>query len=194
LTGRILGGWELSGIYAVNSGLPLTVTASSAYSPAYNLPGGVASVYNNRTTTGYETDNAGIGVLGNTDAGIRPNMIGNPNQGNGVKIHNKGYHALWYYTGAFAAPIPSGSNSSVPGTERRGTVQGPGFQRLDLGIYRNFRIWERVNFQFRMEALNAPNHTNVQTVVTAIGSSPYLGEVTGYRDARIMQFAGKFTF
>ncbi len=194
LTGRILGGWELSGIYAVDSGLPLTVTASSAYSPSYNLPGGVASVYNSRTTTGYETDNAGIGALGNTDAGIRPNMIGNPNTGNGVPIHNKGYHQLWFYTGAFAAPIPSGSNSNVPGTEKRGTVQGPGFQRLDMGIYRNFRIWERVNFQFRMEALNAPNHTNVQTVTTAIGSSAYFGEVTGYRDARIMQFAGKFTF
>jgi hypothetical protein len=51
-----------------------------------------------------------------------------------------------------------------------------------------------VNFQFRAEALNAPNHTNVNSVVTAIGSSPYFGEVTGYRDARIMQFGGKFTF
>jgi hypothetical protein len=191
LTGRILGGWELSGIYAVDAGLPLTATASAGYSPSYNLPSGATSVYNSRTSTGYITDNAGIGVLGTTSAGLRVNMIGNPNAGNGVPIHNKGYHQLWFYTGAFAAPSAS---SAVPATEKRGTIQGPGFQRLDLGIYRNFRIWERLSFQFRMEALNAANHTNVQTISTAAGSASTFGEVTGYRDARIMQFAGKFTF
>ena len=191
LKGRILGGWELSGIYAVDSGLPLTATASAGYSPSYNLPNGATSVYNNRTSTGYITDNAGVGVLGATSAGLRVNMIGNPQSGNGVPIHNKGYHQLWFYTGAFAAPSPS---STVPATEKRGTIQGPGFQRLDLGIYRNFRIWERLDFQFRMEALNAANHTNVQSISTAAGSASTFGEVTGYRDARIMQFAGKFTF
>ncbi|MGA9672642.1 MAG: carboxypeptidase regulatory-like domain-containing protein [Terracidiphilus sp.] len=191
LKGRLLGGWELSAIYSANSGLPLTASASSAFSPSYNLPGGATSVYNGRTNTGYETDSAGLSVLGNTNAGLRPNQIGNPNISNNVKIHNKGYNQLWFYTGAFAAPSP---NSTIPGTAKRGTIQGPGFQRLDLGVFRNFRIWERVNFQFRAEALNAANHTNVNTVTTSIGSSTTFGEVTAYRDARIMQFAGKFTF
>jgi hypothetical protein len=191
LKGRLLGGWELSAIYAVNSGLPLTVSASSAYSPSYNLPSGVTSVFNGRTNTGYITDNAGLSVLGNTNAGLRPNQLGNPNTGYNAKIHNKGYNQLWFYTGAFAATDPT---SSVPGTEKRGTVQGPGFNRLDLGVYRNFRIYDRLNFQFRAEAFNAANHTNVQTINTAIGSAGTFGEVTGYRDARIMQFAGKFTF
>ncbi|GGA67983.1 hypothetical protein GCM10011507_19320 [Edaphobacter acidisoli] len=191
LKGRLIGGWEVSGIYAINSGLPLTVSSSSAYSPSYNLPSGVTSVYNGRTNTGYITDNAGLSALGNTNAGLRPDQIGDPNSGHGVQIHNKGYNQLWFYTGAFAAPSPS---SSVPGTARRGTINGPGFNRVDLGIYRNFRIWERLNFQFRAEAFNAVNHTNVQSVTTSVGSSSTFGEVTGYRDARIVQFAGKFTF
>ena len=191
IKGRLIGGWELSAIYAIDSGLPLTASASSAFSPSYNLPGGAASVLNGRTNTGYETDNAGLSVLGNTNAGLRPNQIGDPNSGYGTKIHNKGYNQLWFYTGAFAAPSPT---SIVPGTAKRGTIQGPGFNRLDLGIYRNFRIVERLNFQFRAEAFNAANHTNVNGVTTAIGSSTTFGEVTGYRDARILQFAGKFTF
>ena len=87
-------------------------------------------------------------------------------------------------------PAPT---SIVPGTAKRGTIQGPGFQRLDLGIFRNFRIWERLNFQFRAEAFNAPNHTNVQSIGTTATSGTF-GEITGYRDARILQFAGKFTF
>lgn len=189
--GRLIGGWEVSGIYAIDSGLPLTVSASSAFSPSYNLPTGVTSVFNGRTNTGYITDNAGLSVLGNTNAGLRPNMLGNPNNGYGVQIHNKGYNQLWFYTGAFAAPDP---NSTVPGTEKRGVVEGPGFNRFDIGIHRNFRIVERLNFQFRAEAFNALNHTNVNSVNTSIGSSGTFGEVTGYRDPRIVQFAGRFEF
>jgi hypothetical protein len=191
LTGRLVGGWEISAIYAIDSGLPLSVSASSAYSASYNLPGSGTSVFNGRTNTGYETDNAGLSVLGNTNAGLRPNQLGNPNSGNGIKIHNKGYNALWFYSGAFAAPSP---DSIIPGTAKRGTIQGPGFNRADLGIFRNFRIYNRLNFQFRAEAFNVANHTNVNSISTAIGSATTFGEVTGYRDARILQFAGKFTF
>ena len=166
--------------------------SSSAFSPSYNLPGAAASILNGRTNTGIITDNAGLGVLGSTNAGIRLNQIGDPNSGYGTKIHNKGYNQLWFYTGAFAAAPPS--QTAVAPTAKRGTIQGPGFNSMDLGIFRNFRIWERLNFQFRAEAFNAMNHTNVQTVTTAAGSSTTFGEVTGYRDARQVQFAGKFTF
>jgi hypothetical protein len=189
--GHLIGGWEVSGIYAIDSGLPLTVSASSAFSPSYNLPSGMTSVFNGRTNTGTITDNAGIGLLGNTNAGLRLNQLGNPNNGNGVKLHNKGYNQLWFYTGAFAAPDP---NSSVPPTEKRGPIEGPGFNRVDIGIFRNFKIYERLAFQFRAEAFNAVNHTNVQTISVAAGSAGTFGEVTGYRDARIVQFAGKFSF
>ena len=193
LKGHLLGGWEISGIYRANSGLPLTVFASGGTLIQYNLPGNVNSIYNNQPNGGYETDNAGLSVLGNTNAGLRPNQIGNPNSGHGIKIHNKNFESSanpWFYTGAFAAPAP---NSPIPGTARRGTINGPGFGSLDAGVFRNFRIWEGLNFQFRAEALNATNHTNVQSVVTTATSSLF-GQVTGYRDARIMQFAGKFTF
>lgn len=193
LKGHLLGGWELSGIYRANSGLPLTVSASGGSLVYYNLPGGANSVYNNQPNGGYETDNAGLSALGNTDAGLRPNQIGDPNSGHGIKIHNKNFESSsspWFYTGAFAAPAP---NSPVPGTAKRGTINGPGFGSLDAGVFRNFRITQRLGFQFRAEALNATNHTNVQSVTTSATSSLF-GQVTGYRDARIMQFAGKITF
>jgi len=193
LTGRLIGGWEVSAIYSINSGLPLTISASSAYSPSYNLPGTGTSVFNGKTSTGYITDNAGLSVLGNTNAGLRPNQVGDPNSGNGIKIHNKTYlNSLWFYTGAFAATDPN--NTNTPGTAKRGTIQGPGFNQLDLGVFRNFRIYNRLNFQFRAEAYNAPNHTNVNSIVTSIGSSANFGQVNGYRDARILQFGGKFSF
>jgi hypothetical protein len=194
LEGRLLGGWEISAIYSVNSGLPLTVSASGGLPVIYNIPGGATGYFNNAANGGTETDNAGLHILGPTSTGLRPNQLGDPNKAwNAGKIHNKAYestNAPWFYTGAFAAPAP---NSPIPGTARRGTIAGPGFNALDLGVYRNFRIVERLNFQFRAEAFNAANHTNVNSVSTSATSGTF-GEVTGYRDARIMQFAGKFTF
>lgn len=190
-TGRALGGWEISAIYSADSGLPLTATAGGFTLGQYNLPSGMTSIYNGRTNTAYNTDNSGISVLGNTNAGLRPDQIGNPNSGHNATIHNKGYHQLWFYAGAFASPNPV-TNTSAPGSEKRGTIKGPGFATADIGVFRNFKIVERLNFQFRAEAFNATNHTNVNSVTTAEGT--YFGTVTGYRDARIMQFAGRITF
>ena len=138
--GHLVGGWEASGILAVDSGLPLTVTASQATTTPYNLPAGMTSVFNGRINSGYITDNAGLGVFGSTSAGIRPNMLGNPNNGYGAKIHHKGYNQSWYDTGAFAATNPN--DPINPGSGKRGVIEGPGFNRIDLGIHRNFRIYE----------------------------------------------------
>jgi len=183
LQGRLIGGWEVSAIYAINSGLPLTATSSSGSQSNY----GYTSVFNNSTVGGYPTDNAGLSLLGNTDAGLRPNQIGNPNNGNGRSIHNR---LEWFYRGAFASPSPT---SILPGNEKRGVINGPGFNRADVGLFRNFRIYERLNFQFRAEATNVANHTNWQGVTTSVTSTTY-GQVTSNRDARILQLAGKFTF
>ncbi len=45
----------------------------------------------------------------------------------------------WFYRGAFAAPLPG---SGQVGNEKRGVVNGPGFNRLDVGLFRNFKLYE----------------------------------------------------
>ena len=42
----------------------------------------------------------------------------------------------------------------------RNRLRGPAYQTLDLGLYRNFKINEGMNLQFRTEFFNALNHTN----------------------------------
>ena len=57
VTGKVLGGWEVSGIAYFNSGLPYTVTTSAG------------------------TDPAALGILGPSAASPRPDMVCNPNSG-----------------------------------------------------------------------------------------------------------------
>jgi hypothetical protein len=192
LTGHLIGGWELSSIYTINSGLPLTVTESSG--------GGTICYSCNATTGAVQTsilglanggaanDSAGLGIMNSPDpASLRPNQVLNPNNGYGQKIHTR---LNWFYRPAFVSPGP---NDIAVGNEKRGAVEGPGFNRLDVGLFRNFKIRENMVFQLRGEGFNILNHTNWQAVGTT-ATSTALGTVSSARDNRIMQVAGKFTF
>lgn len=193
LIGRVVGGWELSGILAMNSGIPYSVSSSGATAISYN--GGYSQPITYASNPGnLGNDNAGLALLGNTNGGIRPNQVSDPNNGNGkaLRAGHKYLNAssLYVNTGAFVNTDPL---SDTPGTAKRGTLNGPGFIRADVGIFRNFRIYENVFFQLRGEAFNVANHPNVATFGTSATSSTF-GEVTAYRDPRILQIAGRITF
>lgn len=185
LVGHLIGGWELTGIYSINSGLPLTVTESSA--------GGTIG-YATQTSTlglangGTVNDSAGLGIMNSPDpASLRPNMVANPNNGYGQQIHTR---LNWFYRPAFVSPTAA---SVSVGNEKRGVITGPGYNRLDIGLFRNFKILEGLDFQLRGEAFNIVNHTNFQAVTTSVTSGTF-GQVTSARDNRILQVAGKLTF
>jgi hypothetical protein len=178
LVGHLAGGWEVSGIVAVNSGLPLTVTMSGGGT----LPDG--SIAN---------DAAGLGIIGSSASSLRPNMIANPNNATGGAALKTRLN--WFNKQAFSAPLPS---SYSPGNERRGVIEGPGFNKIDLGLFRNFRIYESLDFQFRAEAFNVLNHTNwAGTSSSNIGltaTASTFGQILATRDPRILQLAGKLRF
>jgi Carboxypeptidase regulatory-like domain len=193
LVGHVVGGWEISGLYVVDSGLPLTVTLSSGggticYACTATGGGAVQTSVLGRTDGGQINDSAGLGIMNSPDpASLRPNMVLNPNSGYGQKIHTR---QNWFYRPAFVAPGP---NDIQVGNEKRGVIEGPGFNRLDVGLFRNFKIREALEFQLRGEAFNTLNHTNLQSPSVA-GASSAFGTITSARDNRILQVAGKFTF
>jgi hypothetical protein len=81
------------------------------------------------------------------------------------------------------------------GNERRNAIVGPGFNRLDVGIFRNFNLVHGVVFTLRGEGFNVLNHTNWGTVQTSANSSfNNFGQVLQTRDPRILQVAGKINF
>jgi hypothetical protein len=190
--GHLVGGWEISAIYTAVTGLPLTVSGSGGVS--VQNPNGTQTPFLSDNTANVLNDNVGLGILGASGASLRPNQIFDPNSSRGASLRiNKKYEqaaTIYFNTGAFQAQDPAGT---VPGNAKRGTINGPGYNVADLGIFRNFRITEKLKFQFRGEAFNLANHTNIQTIGTS-ATSTLFGTIEGYRDARILQIAGRFDF
>lgn len=185
ILGHLAGGWEMSGLYVVNSGLPLTITMGAGSLVNYQ---GLTSIYNGQSNGGVANDSAGLGIIGPSQASLRPNQVLNPSDGYGQVNLRTRLH--WFNQTAFVAPSAA---SFQVGNEKRGVVSGPGYNRLDVGIFRNFKIYHGAVFTLRGEGFNVMNHTNWGTVGTSTGLSTF-GTVTATRDPRILQVAGKINF
>jgi hypothetical protein len=69
-------------------------------------------------------------------------------------------------------------------------VFGPGFSEWDAGILKDFKITERVNFQFRAKAFDALNRANFGNPATNISNPATVGTITATSaDNRELQFA-----
>jgi hypothetical protein len=172
VAGHVLGGWEFSGIVTAFTGLPY-------------------SIYQ------YDEDPAGQGVIdSNSFASGRPDIVGNPNMAGPVAANPtcsapSQIHTFdeWFNPCAFNL-VPT--NEARPGNSPNGAVRGPGVERWDLSLFKNTRITERVTTQFRAEAFNTFNHTNLDLPDNVFGAG--LGEIQSARDPRILQLGLKLYF
>jgi len=81
----------------------------------------------------------------------RANQIGNPYQGaKQAKVNGN-----WLNADAFADPDPG-----TYGTSRRNAYVGPGYSDVDLSVFKNTKIHERINTQLRLEMFNLFNRIN----------------------------------
>ena len=55
------------------------------------------------------------------------------------------------------------------GTLRRNQIYGPGFADVDLSVFKNNPITERIKAQFRIETFNTFNRVNLASGVGATG-------------------------
>jgi hypothetical protein len=143
VAGKVLGGWQASGIVTLNSGLPFTITTSSF-------------------------DAAGLGNNPAAIAGNRPNLLCDPNA-NSPQTLQQWFNTACFS----ANPAVGTAVANVPGTAGRGVVQGPPTQRIDFTMTKNIRFRESMRLQLRAEAFNIFNHTNFRTIGTNITLGTY---------------------
>ncbi|MHB1023835.1 MAG: TonB-dependent receptor [Acidobacteriaceae bacterium] len=126
----------------------------------------------------------------------RPDLVGVAHMGTHTRLSN-GF-IQYFNPAAFAIP-PVNSNKIYvrPGTVGRNAYNGPGYKQLNISVFKNFPVTERVQGQFRTEAFNltnTPQFTSPDANLSdGVGS---FGAIKSTRDfsERQVEFALRFTF
>ncbi len=184
LVGHTLGGWELSGIVTLNSGL--STNAYQKVDPFACTPPNPPSAPASPTNPLCAADSpvgtyaGGLGMVNpNADISPRPDQVST--------IHLTKTQSQWFTTSSFATAQGHFGSSAV------GNILSPGMEKIDLGLLKNFRFTENINLQMRAEAFNLFNHTNFWLIDTGLGDGTF-GQATSAHAPRLMQFSAKLYF
>ncbi len=97
----------------------------------------------------------------------------------------------------------AGVPQSVQGNLGRNALYGPGFADMDLSVFKNFVIRERLQLQLRAEMFNVFNRNNLATGAGSVGSNGVVSDTIGDFNGAPglgpgepfnMQLAGKIIF
>ncbi len=177
---QTLAGWSINTISVWQSGKPFTILNGGGNNDN--------TTYVDPVTGNTVTENFGNrAVPANGGGRDRPNQIADPRG-------NRSLHQF-FNTAAFA-PQPTGTIGTTP----RNSLFGPNFRHVDLSIFKDFPVTERVNLQFRAESYNI---SNTPSYIIPLGSgnaqlgNPAFGTVTNFDpnyNPRQYQFALKAQF
>jgi Carboxypeptidase regulatory-like domain/TonB-dependent Receptor Plug Domain len=91
-----------------------------------------------------------------TSSTDRPNLTGVDPSFGGDRPRSEQIQQ-WFNPAAFALP-PNGTTGNTP----RNYVTGPGLRNMNIGLFRNFGLTDRVTLQLRLESTNAFNFVNLK--------------------------------
>lgn len=131
----------------------------------------------------YQTPSLGVDWLNlGAFTTSRPNIIGDFTTG-------RTYPDAYLSPAAFQTPP-----THIEGNAARGSIEQPGINNWDVGIFKNTRFHERYNVQFRWEMFNPWNHTQYGTATLNVASANF-GKITGVLvGPRRMQFGLRVNF
>lgn len=100
--------------------------------------------------------------------------------------------AQWFNTSCFTA-LTLAQTGERPGNAGRNTVRGPGFQRTDLSIFKNFDFAAHHRIQVRIEGFNIFNQARFGQPNGTFGSATF-GQITTAEEGRVIQLGVKYVF
>jgi len=169
LKGKVLGGWQISGVTQFQTGTPFSVSTGD--------------------------DFAGVGVGG---GGQFWRKNGDTFIARGERQFSYGGaadQAFYFRTrNADGAPIfTTPAAGTFVSDNLRNIIYNPGFQNWTLGLFKNFLVTESQRVQFRWELYNWPNHPNWGGA-TGDPRSGTFGKVTSKSFERTMQLSLRYSF
>ena len=111
----------------------------------------------------------------------RPNVVGDPALADPTAER-------WFDTSAFVFPA-----FGTFGNSGRNTVDGPGYQNVNLALMKRLPLGNRSKLQLRLEAFNLFNHTNFNQPDNFLGS-PTFGHILSAQSPRRVQLGAKVIF
>lgn len=159
-----VGGWKFNDIMIVQDGAPLPITQAT----------------NNLSSYGNSTQRP------NFVPGVNPCKSGSPQD----RLDS------YFNTAAFTQSGTPTAGGGLPygNVSRTTNCYGPGYLNSDLSLNKNFKVTERVNAEFRAEALNAFNTPQFNGPNLQIGGSS-AGKITGTLGfPRLVQLGGRIFF
>ena len=166
----ILGGWQVTAINMVTSGLPINLT----YTPsAQYVVSSTSEVYS-----------------------VRPNLVSTAKAVYAPKsnyVKTNGALSGTLLSSQVSVPSPS----QYFGNAGRNDLSGPAFAQLTLALHKSEQLWsENRNLEFRIEAFNVLNSTNFQYPDTAVTDGASFGTYTAANayPSRQVQLALRLSF
>jgi hypothetical protein len=167
LSGKLLGGWQVSGVTHFQTGQPLTISTND--------------------------DFAGIGVANAQPWEVSGDPVlsgGEQRFSEGAGDSNFFFRTTANGSPLFTAPAAGTFSSSQ---FRNTLLHRQGFQSWNLGVFKNFAIHESHAVQFRLEMFNFPNHPNWGNPDTNPRSGTF-GKITSKSDNRNIQLSLRYSF
>src|SRR5258708_3403058 len=162
----VLGGWQLSGQYNIQSGVPVVFGTDSFFSGKnFALPAGKQSLnewFDTSQFIPFPSKNADISSYP-AWTGIQnlPGYNYQPAASDAIK------NGVYQDFATFIRTYPT----------RWAIVRASRVNNLDAGIFKNFKVRERFRLQYRFEAFNAFNHVRFPAPDTNPGAATF-GRVT----------------
>lgn len=178
---RWLGGWVMSGVVQLQSGVPFSVFHSGQDPNADGYFTDRAVFLGSSADSVYTGDSSPADGFFDPDQfegmNTRVSQLGAANAcgpGNGVVISN----TQWWCNG----------------TSGRNIFTGPSFANVDFGVHKKFRVTEGTSIQLQANAFNLFNHPNFGLPVNNLNSSQVGRSITTAGTPRVIQLALRFDF
>ena len=199
-TGKVLGGWQVSGVTTIQDGEPFTVTDSNggtiyfgagglAFCTGCNVRAELASANTGKCSAAGVCQSIGVATSGSDYARVVSGLT----PGGDGWINRSAYTSTPCIGGTVEGDCAGSGGGTGFGDSGVGAIMGPGQHNWDMSLIKNTKITERLNTQFRAEFYNIWNHPQFSPPTNNVAAA--LGEITSSSvPPRVIQFALKILF
>ena len=200
---EVIGRWSTSLTWVAQTGTPFSISPNISTAAG---GGARATIVRDPYAGGGSPDPSNTGVtcpaqVHNKSNWFNPCALANPLPGETISdathpvgsVNSDGVPVL------FEGPVRDTATAIRLLGGLQDTLYGPGYNRLNMSIFKTFPVWREQNLQFRADAFNLLNHPTLGAPTNSLNNNA--GQITGPQffqnntpDSRFFQLSLKYAF